>query len=92
MSDVNDRTTLDYWMDEIGVMDKTNWRCDQWWPESLPYAVIHPDVGFIGLFPSQRAAFQYRLFIINEELNSKFIINKRFIINEELNSKKGGAK
>jgi hypothetical protein len=33
--------------------------------------VIHPERGFIGLFPSERAALQYRLFIINEELNAK---------------------
>ena len=60
---------LDHWLDEVSVC--TNDLEHDWWPNSMPYAVVHPNDVFIALFTTERAALQHRLFIINEELNGK---------------------
>lgn len=61
---------LNYWLDEVTVCTNDFDEHD-WWPKALPYAVVHPEEGFIALFATERAALQHRMFVINEELNGK---------------------
>jgi len=62
--------TLQWWLDECQVCHIDEVDDNNWWPESMPYAVVHPHKGFIGMFPDAVAALRYRLSVINDEINS----------------------
>ncbi len=63
-------SNISYWLGEVSVCIRDSERAEHsWWPESMPYSVLHPERGYIGLFASEREAFEYRLFCINKELN-----------------------
>lgn len=66
---------LAYWLDnETGIYVLHNVEDGieaPWWPDSMPWGVSHPRESIVAVFPSERAASQYCLFIINEELNGK---------------------
>ena len=41
-----DPTTLQWWLDECQVCHIGDIDDNDWWPESMPYAVVHPRKGF----------------------------------------------
>jgi hypothetical protein len=57
-------------LDDIQVVEKDpNFSEHDTWPDAYPYGVYDTEA-CLGLFPSMKAALQYRLAIINQRLNA----------------------
>ena len=66
--------TLEEALELFDVMARDEYRYTAgWeWPIAFPYGVVsHPEGGVTALFVTERAALQYRLFLVNELLNGK---------------------
>ena len=65
--------TLDEALELFDVMTRDEWEVSEmkWeWPSSFEYGVVSgTEGGVIALFTTERAALQYRLFLVNEYLN-----------------------
>ena len=67
--------TLDEALELFEVMTRGEWEASEinWeWPSSFEYGVVSgTEGGVIALFTTERAALQYRLFLVNEHLNGR---------------------
>jgi len=67
--------TLEEALELFHVMTRSEWEMTDmpWdWSSAFPYGVVSgTDGGVVALFTTERAALQYRLFLVNEHLNGK---------------------
>ena len=63
------QATFEWWLDNCQVSHISQSDDNGWWPESMPYAVTHPNKGIVALFTNERDALRHRLSIINDALN-----------------------
>ena len=64
-----DPEPFNWWLDNCQVSHIDQGDATDWWPKSMPYAVIHPNKGIVALFTNKRDALRYRLSIINDAIN-----------------------